>query len=225
MSRYRRAKVPGATYFFTVNLLNRRSDLLVRHIDLLRETVRATRSRHPFHIDAWVVLPDHMHCVWTLPDGDADFALRWKVIKFAFARRLPKTEVLTATLRSRGERGIWQRRYWEHLIQDERDYRHHVDYVHLNPLKHGLVERVVDWPYSSFHRAVRTGSTRLVGVVMRAVGFVGDAEKRVEKASPFSTLRKPMGRRSKWVRWRRVDNALLIHPIGFPACSTPRSER
>lgn len=83
MSRYRRTQVPGATYFFTVNLLNRRSDLLVRHIDLLRETVHATRSRHPFHIDAWVVLPDHMHCVWTLPDGD--FALRWKVIKFAFA--------------------------------------------------------------------------------------------------------------------------------------------
>jgi len=157
MSRYRRAQVPGATYFFTVNLLNRRSDLLVRHIDLLRETVRATRLRHPFHIDAWVVLPDHMHCVWTLPDGDAGFALRWKVIKLAFARRLPKTEVLTATQRSRGERGIWQRRYWEHLIQDERDYRHHVDYVHRNPLKHGLVERVVDWPYSSFHRAVGAG--------------------------------------------------------------------
>lgn len=89
MSRYRRAQVPGATYFFTVNLFNRRSDLLVCHIDLLRDTVRATRSRHPFQIDAWVVLPDHMHCVWTLPDGDADFALRWKVIKFAFARRLP----------------------------------------------------------------------------------------------------------------------------------------
>ncbi len=88
MSRYRRAHVPGATYFFTVNLLNRRSDLLVRHIDLLRETVRATCSRHPFHIDAWVVLPDHMHCVWTLPDGDADFALRWKIIKFAFVPTL-----------------------------------------------------------------------------------------------------------------------------------------
>ncbi|WP_312255967.1 REP-associated tyrosine transposase [Stutzerimonas nitrititolerans] len=157
MSRYRRARVPGATYFFTVNLLNRRSDLLVRHIDLLRATVRATLARHPFHIDAWIVLPDHMHCVWTLPDGDADFALRWKVIKFGFAKRLPKTEVLTATQHARGERGIWQRRYWEHLIQDERDYRHHVDYVHLNPRKHGLVDRVADWPYSSFHRAVRAG--------------------------------------------------------------------
>ncbi|WP_313053813.1 REP-associated tyrosine transposase [Pseudomonas lopnurensis] len=157
MSRYRRAHVPGATYFFTANLLNRRSDLLVRHIDLLRETVRATRSRHPLHVDAWLTLPDHMHCVWTLPDGDVDFALRWKVIKFAFARRLPKTVMLTAAQRARGERGVWQRHYWEHLIQDERDYRYHVDYVHLNPLKHGLVDRVADWPFSSFHRAVRAG--------------------------------------------------------------------
>jgi len=114
-------------------------------------------ARHPFHIDAWIVLPDHMHYVWTLPDGDADFALRWKVIKFGFAKRLPKTEVLTVTQHARGERGIWQRRYWGHLIQDERDYRHHVDYVHLNPQKHGLVDRVADWPYSSFHRAVRAG--------------------------------------------------------------------
>src|SRR5690606_28732773 len=126
MSRYRRARVPGATYFFTVNLFNRRSDLLVRHIDLLRETVRATRSRHPFHIDAWVVLRVRMPCVWTLPEADADFALGWKVIEFSLSRRLPKTEVLTETQRSRGERGIWQRRYWEHLIQDERDYRPHV---------------------------------------------------------------------------------------------------
>jgi len=147
----------GCNLFLHGQSLNRRSDLLVRHIDLLRATVRATLARHPFHIDAWVVLPDHMHCVWTLPDGDADFALRWKVIKFGFAKRLPKTEVLTATQHARGERGIWQRRYWEHLIQDERDYRHHVDYVHLNPRKHGLVDQIVDWPYSSFHRAVRAG--------------------------------------------------------------------
>src|SRR5690606_4304683 len=142
------ARVPGATYFFTVNLFDRRSDLLVRHINLLRDTVRATKARHPFHIDAWVVLPEHMHCVWTLPEGGADFALRWKVIKFGFAKRLPPTETLTATQRCRGERGIWQRRYWEHLVGDERDYQHHIDYVHFNPLKHGLVSRVADWPYS-----------------------------------------------------------------------------
>jgi putative transposase len=157
MSHYRRARVPGATYFFTVNLRDRRSDLLIRHIDLLRDTVRATKARHPFHIDAWVVLPDHMHCLWTLPECDADFALRWKVIKFAFTRRLPPTESRTTTQLARGERGIWQRRYWEHLIRDERDYANHMDYIHFNPVKHGHVKRVSDWPYSSFHRAARDG--------------------------------------------------------------------
>ena len=157
MPNYRRVRVAGATYFFTVNLRDRGSDLLTREIVLLRETVRSTRARHPFHIAAWVVLPDHMHCLWTLPAGDADFALRWKVIKFAFAKRLPDTETRTAQQRRRGERGIWQRRYWEHLIRDERDYQRHFDYIHLNPLKHGHVERLEDWPYSSFHRAVARG--------------------------------------------------------------------
>jgi putative transposase len=157
MSDYRRARVPGATYFFTVNLRDRNSDLLVREIDLLRATVRATKARHPFHIDAWVVLPEHMHCLWTLPAGDANFALRWQVIKFAFAKRLPRTEPLTATLKARGERGIWQRRYWEHLIRDDADYQHHFDYIHFNPKKHGHVEQLRDWPYSSFHRAVHGG--------------------------------------------------------------------
>lgn len=157
MSNYRRARVAGATYFFTVNLRDRSSDLLVREIELLRATVRATKARHPFHIDAWVVLPEHMHCLWTLPAGDADFALRWQVIKFAFAKRLPRTEARTATLKARCERGIWQRRYWEHLIRDDADYQHHFDYIHFNPKKHGHVEQLSDWPYSSFHRAVRAG--------------------------------------------------------------------
>lgn len=157
MPNYRRAQVPGATYFFTVNLRDRTSNLLTREIDLLRETVRATRARHPFHIDAWVVLPDHMHCLWTLPPGDANFARRWKVIKFAFAKRLPITETRTVNQQRRRERGIWQRRYWEHLIRDERDYQRHFDYIHVNPLKHGYVERLEDWPYSSFHRAMAMG--------------------------------------------------------------------
>ncbi|MFT0621903.1 REP-associated tyrosine transposase [Ectopseudomonas guguanensis] len=157
MPNYRRARVPGATYFFTVNLRDRKSDLLIREIDLLRETVRATKARHPFHIDAWVVLPEHMHCLWTLPPDDADFALRWKVIKFAFSKRLPVTEMLGTNQQNRRERGIWQRRYWEHLIRDELDYQRHFDYIHYNPLKHGHVQRLVDWPYSSFHRAVAQG--------------------------------------------------------------------
>ena len=157
MPNYRRARVAGASYFFTVNLRDRRSDLLTRHVDLLRDAVRVTRNRHPFEIDAWVVLPDHMHCLWTLPAGDSDFALRWNVLKARFSRRLPASEApAVANLRGR-ERGIWQRRYWEHLIRDEKDYRRHVDYIHINPLKHGHVARVRDWPYSTFHRAAREG--------------------------------------------------------------------
>jgi len=157
MPNYRRACVPGATYFFTVNLRDRSSDLLVREIQLLRDTVRAVKARYPFHIDAWVVLPEHMHCLWTLPAGDADFALRWQAIKFAFSRRLPRDESRSPAHAVRRERGIWQRRYWEHLIRDEQDYQRHFDYIHCNPLKHGHVTRVCDWPYSSFHRAVRSG--------------------------------------------------------------------
>jgi putative transposase len=155
MPNYRRAWHPGGTYFFTVNLLERSgNDLLVRHIDLLREAVKAVRHAHPFTIHAWVVLPEHLHCVIELPIGDEDFALRWRLIKSHFSKSLPKTELLSATRIRRGERGIWQRRFWEHLIRDEKDFSAHMDYVHINPLKHGLVKRVSDWPYSTFHLLV-----------------------------------------------------------------------
>ena len=157
MPDYRRNRVPGGTYFFKVNLLERRERLLVEHIDALRNAVRQVRAQRPFHIDAWVVLPDHTHCVWTLPPGDDDYSSRWKAIKIAFAKTLPKTERLSAVRARKGERGIWQRRFWEHTIRDERDYAAHVDYVHINSFKHGLVERVSDWPYSSFHLFVKGG--------------------------------------------------------------------
>ncbi len=158
MPNYRRALVPGASWFFTVNLLQRRNnDLLVRHVDTLREAVRRVHHLHPFTINAWVVLPEHMHCVWTLPPGDADYSLRWRLIKTFFCRALPADEYRSTVRLFRGERGVWQRRYWEHLIRDDEDYRRHVDYVYVNPLKHGLVRRVQDWPYSSFHRDVRAG--------------------------------------------------------------------
>ena len=157
MPDYHRNRVPGGTYFFTVNLLDRRERLLVEHIDAFRESVRQVRARHPFHIDAWVVLPDHTHCIWTLPPGDDDYSARWKAIKIAFAKTLPKTERLSAIRKRKRERGIWQRRFWEHTIRDERDYAAHVDYVHINPFKHGLVKRVRGWPYSSFHRFVEAG--------------------------------------------------------------------
>ena len=158
MPNYRRVWLAGGTYFFTVNLLQRRhNDLLVREISALRAAVASTKLRHPFEIHAWVVLPDHLHCVIELPPGDADFATRWRLIKTHFSKSLPKSEFRTKTRERRRERGIWQRRYWEHLIRDERDYRAHVDYVHINPQKHGLVERVRDWPFSTFHRLVDQG--------------------------------------------------------------------
>ena len=157
MPDYRRNRVPGGTYFFTVNLLERRGGLLVAHIDALRDAVRKVRKLRPFHIDAWVVLPDHMHAVWTLPVGDSDYSARWKAIKIAFAKALPKTERVSAVRSARGERGIWQRRFWEHTIRDDVDFAAHVDYVHINPVKHALVTCVRDWPHSSFHRCVAHG--------------------------------------------------------------------
>jgi putative transposase len=156
MPDYRRNRVPGGTFFFTVNLFDRRSNLLVARIDALRDAVRQVRARAPFHIDAWVVLPDHMHCLWTLPEGDANFPGRWRAIKTAFAKSLPIGEPRSPVMTSRGERGIWQRRYWEHTIRDDRDFAARMDYPHFNPVKHGLVAHPADWPYSSVrhHRAV-----------------------------------------------------------------------
>jgi putative transposase len=157
MPNYRRNRVPGGTYFFTVNLLDRRSDLLVAQIEALRAAVRQARANAPFHIDAWVVLPDHLHCLWTLPDGDADFSGRWKSIKTWFSKSLPATEQRSAVNIRRGERGIWQRRYWEHTIRDDRDYAVHMDYIHFNPVKHGYVDHAADWPFSSFRHYVENG--------------------------------------------------------------------
>ena len=112
---------------------------------------------HPFEVNAIVVLPDHLHAIWTLPDGDGDYALRWRLIKTTFSRAQPQLERRSDSRKAKHERGIWQRRYWEHRIRDERDMSAHVDYVHINPLKHGHVSRVRDWPWSSFHSHVRAG--------------------------------------------------------------------
>ena len=156
MPQYIRAFVPGGTFFFTVNLLERRRQLLTENIDHLREVFQAARRR-PFTIEAIVILPDHPHCLWTLPPGDADFSTRWHDIKARFAAKISRWERLSARRLQKGERGIWQRRFWEHVIRDERDYDRHVDYIHYNPVKHGHVTKVADWPYSSFHRFVERG--------------------------------------------------------------------
>ena len=140
MPDFRRYRVPGGCYFFAANLLERRGNtLLTDRVDLLREAVRRVRRSRPFTIDAWVVLPDHMHAVWTLPPGDDDFSIRWRLIKTLFVRALPRTEWRSCVRRADGERGIWQRRFWEHAIRDDADYATHMDYVHFNPVKHGLV--------------------------------------------------------------------------------------
>ena len=156
MVRYRRNFVAGGTYFFTATLVDRTSHALVRHVDALRASFRATRRAHPFAIDPIVILPDHLHIVMTLPEGDADFPTRWQLIKRRFTAAVVKAG---ASIRRHpnGEHALWQRRFWEHTIRDDRDFERHVDYIHINPVKHGLVTRVRDWPHSSFHRYVRNG--------------------------------------------------------------------
>jgi len=157
MTAYRRDRTPDATWFFTLALADRSSHLLVEHIDLLRAAFRYTQNRHPWRIDAIVILPDHLHAICSLPEGDHDYALRWRLIKTEFSRALPKGEPISPSRQKSGERGIWQRRYWEHRIRDDNDLARHVDYIHFNPCKHGHVSRVMDWPWSSFHRFVRKG--------------------------------------------------------------------
>ena len=157
MTSYRRNFVPGGSFFFTVNLADRKLALLTAHIELLREAFRKTRQRHPFTVDAIVILPDHIHAIWTMPEGDADFATRWRLIKSTFSRNLSVDEPISESRAAKRERGIWQRRYWEHTIRDEDDFARHVDYIHINPLKHGLVDRVREWEASSFQRYVKLG--------------------------------------------------------------------
>ncbi|AGA91584.1 transposase [Thioflavicoccus mobilis 8321] len=153
--RYRRVLIRGATYFFTVNLADRRSRLLIEHIDDLRAAVRDVKRAHPFEILAWVVLPEHMHAIWSLPPDDSDYSTRWNQIKGGFSRRIPADERGSASRSRKRERGIWQRRFWEHLIRDEKDLEQHLSYVHYNPVKHGHARQAADWPYSSFHLFVR----------------------------------------------------------------------
>jgi putative transposase len=160
MSDYRRALVAGGTYFFTVVTYGRRPWLCRDGaVAALRDAVRTVRRQRPFAIDAWVLLPDHMHCIWTLPENDADYAGRWRRVKEHVTRaaRMPLSSVTHPSRRRRRERSIWQRRFWEHLIRDIADLAAHLDYIHYNPVKHGLCTAPADWAYSTFHRYVRAG--------------------------------------------------------------------
>ncbi len=156
MVLYRRNLVAGGTFFFTVNLHDRRFTLLADHAGPLREIVRGVRKELPFTVDAMVILPDHWHAVWTLPPGDAAYARRIRLIKARFTRYLVQTGERIERDR-RGEYRLWQKRFWEHTIRDDADFEAHLNYVHFNPVKHGHVDRVSEWPYSTFHRYVRRG--------------------------------------------------------------------
>lgn len=151
MSAYIRPKVPGARVFFTVNLADRSARTLVEHVDALREAVRVTQAERPFRIDAWVVLPDHMHAVWTLPEQDADYSVRMGAIKGRFCRMVPEGRMRASHI-IRRERGVWQRRFWERHIRCDEEFAAHVRYCWINPVKHGLVDHPDAWPYSSWHR-------------------------------------------------------------------------
>ena len=157
MTNYRRYRIDGGTYFFTVNLAERQRSLLTERIDTLREAFREVKNAHPFVIDAAVILPEHLHTIWTLPQGDNDFSLRWRQIKSSFSRAIEKDERISNSRLRKQERGVWQRRFWEHAIRDEEDFNRHIDYIHINPVKHGYVQRAVDWQFSSFHRYVKLG--------------------------------------------------------------------
>ncbi|WP_428928695.1 REP-associated tyrosine transposase [Marinibacterium sp. SX1] len=168
MPNYIRPRIAGATVFFTVCLAREGTSLLTDHVDLLRAAVAHVRKRRPFGIDAWVVLPDHMHAVWTLPHCDSNYSQRWGSIKAHFSKHLrfrgaaPEVPAfgpgggVNPALR-KGEVGIWQRRFWEHHIRGPGDYTAHVRKCHMDPVHHGLVTRPEDWAFSSIHRDIRAG--------------------------------------------------------------------
>ncbi len=156
MVLYRRNRIAGGTYFFTVTLRDRRSALLVARIDDSRHAFRAVKRERPFRLDAMAVLPDHLHAIWTLPAGDDDYSGRWPAIKAQFTRAAAAAGIKLAR-DAKGEYDLWQRRFWKHTIRNERDLQTHVDCIHFNPVKHGCVKRVRDWPHLTFHRYVHSG--------------------------------------------------------------------
>lgn len=160
MSNYRRARC-GSTYFFTLVTYKRQPILcLPESIKVLKDTVRKVQQARPFDINAWVLLPDHLHCVWELPEGDSNYSVRWALIKKTFTKGIQgliETPLPSNSRLKHREATVWQRRFWEHRIRDEADMRRHSDYIHYNPVKHGLVDSPKDWEHSTFHRYVEAG--------------------------------------------------------------------
>ena len=152
LSNYRRVRIAGGCFFFTVCLEDRRATTLTDNVDALQTAWRTAQAQKPFACPAWVILPDHIHCIWKLPPDDDDYASRWRMIKGHFTKTLVKRGLAKAGKRA-GERGVWQRRFWEHAIRDERDLENHFAYIRGNPVRHGLVKSIEDWPHSSFYKA------------------------------------------------------------------------
>ncbi|WAJ69805.1 REP-associated tyrosine transposase [Catenovulum adriaticum] len=155
--QYKRCFVPGGCYFFTLVIQQRNKPILTDNIELLRQVYKKMIITRPIETIAMVVLPDHLHAIWQLPEGDFDYSQRWRQVKVNFSRRLPQTESFNASRAHKGERGIWQRRFWEHCIRNDEDLHRHIDYIHYNPVKHGYTKRPFDWPYSSIHQYIRKG--------------------------------------------------------------------
>lgn len=164
MLNYRRYYQPGGTYFFTVKTFYHQRYLCSDEArELLRAAIEQTRKERPFEIPAFVLLPDHLHTIWVLPDGDSDFSQRWSLIKRRFTRSWLANHAgkpVSVAMQKRQEQGVWQKRFWEHRIRDEDDFGHHMNYIHYNPIKHGLVQCPHQWPYSSFQRYVLEGVIR-----------------------------------------------------------------
>jgi putative transposase len=156
MVMYRRNFVPGGTYFFTLAMADRGSTMLIDHVDELREAYRSVVATRAITTVAICILPNHLHSIWTMPDGDANYSSAWALIKARFSRSIAKNNLHVVRVQDGGF-NVWQRRFWEHTIRDERDLENHVNYIHFNPVKHGHVSRAVDWAHSSFHRYVRDG--------------------------------------------------------------------
>jgi len=162
MSNYSRLRVPGGTYFFTVRLQDQQSDLLVSRIDVLRHATQLCLNRWPFKIDAAVILPNKLHMIWTLPDGDADYSKRWRMIKTTFSRHVPAPDYVPQSHRRRGEKGIWQRRFWEHLIRDDEGLALHMHLIRAAPIHAGLAKGPNTWPHSSFYKGMRCTSAAML---------------------------------------------------------------
>ncbi|MEM1299209.1 MAG: transposase [Pseudomonadota bacterium] len=186
MPNYRRRYCPGGTFFFSVMLAQQSGLNLLEHLHLLRISYSETLAENPFHTNAIVILPDHLHAVWTLPEGDADYSLRWRKIKGRFTRMIKHSGRLSDSALRRGERGIWQRRFWERHLTSETELRKHLAYCWSDPVRHGLVERAVDWTSSSLHREIRAGKIEPDWRPPRIEGTFGEREEDLELSAQRS---------------------------------------